>query len=57
MPDILVRVIDIRPGNAAMYCPESNVLVPQTIDPESRTPAFKSVLIRVRKARKLMVLR
>jgi molybdopterin-dependent oxidoreductase alpha subunit len=57
MPDILVRVIDIRPGNAAMYCPESNVLVPQTIDPESRTPAFKSVLIRVRKARKLTVLR
>ena len=35
----------IRPGNAAMYYPECNVLVPRTSDPRSRTPAFKSVLV------------
>lgn len=38
---------DIRPGNAAMYYPEANILVPPTLDPQSRTPAFKSVLISV----------
>ena len=36
---------DIRAGNAAMYFPEANVLVPTTTDPESKTPAFKCVLI------------
>lgn len=38
---------DIRPGNAAMYYPEANLLVPRIADPRSRTPAFKSVLARV----------
>ncbi len=38
---------DIRPGNAVMYYPEANVIVPPTLDPQSRTPAFKSVLVRV----------
>lgn len=33
----------IRPGNAAMYYPECNILVPRSSDPRSRTPAFKSV--------------
>ena len=28
-----------------MYYPEANVLVPRRIDPLSKTPAFKSVLI------------
>ncbi len=41
------RPFDIRPGNALMYCPEANCLVPRTVDPESRTPAFKSVLVTV----------
>jgi len=45
MRGILVREFDIRAGNALMYYPEANVLVPTTIDPLSRTPAFKSVLI------------
>ena len=39
---ILVRKFDIRAGNALMYYPEANVLVPRTIDPDSKTPAFKS---------------
>ena len=33
----------IRPGNALMYYPEANVLVPRTADPLSRTPAFKGI--------------
>ncbi len=44
---VLVRPFDIRAGNAAMYYPEANVLVPAIADHESRTPAFKSVLVRV----------
>jgi len=37
------RPFDIREGNALMYFPEANVLVPSTVDPASRTPAFKAV--------------
>ncbi len=47
MANILVRAVDITPGNAAMYFPEANVLVPTTVDPASKTPAFKSVLVTV----------
>lgn len=47
MRNILVRACDIKPGNAAMYFPEANVLVPTTVDPASKTPAFKSVLVTV----------
>lgn len=47
MPGMLVREFPIRPGNALMYCPEANILVPKSADPHSRTPAFKSVLIEV----------
>jgi hypothetical protein len=36
--EVVVREIDIRPGNAAMYYPEANILVPRRIDPESKTP-------------------
>ena len=46
----------IRPGNAAMYYPECNVLVPRSADPRSRTPAFKSVPVTI-EATKLTVLR
>jgi molybdopterin-dependent oxidoreductase alpha subunit len=50
MPNILATAFEkIRPGNAAMYYPECNVLVPRTSDPRSKTPAFKLVLIRVGK--------
>jgi molybdopterin-dependent oxidoreductase alpha subunit len=47
MPHILVRKFDIRAGNALMYYPEANILVPTTTDPQSKTPAFKSVLITI----------
>jgi anaerobic selenocysteine-containing dehydrogenase len=50
MRNILVRPYsDIRPGNVLMYYPECNVLVPRSSDPQSRTPAFKNVLVRVEK--------
>lgn len=46
MTDIVVRpYTDIRSGNALMYYPEANVLVPKAIDPRSKTPCFKSILI------------
>jgi molybdopterin-dependent oxidoreductase alpha subunit len=38
---------DIRPGNAAMYFPEANAIVGRRLDPASRTPAFKSVVVKV----------
>lgn len=53
---ILVREIDIRPGNAAMYYPESNVLVPHSVDPLSKTPAFKSVLVSIEPEAEMPVL-
>jgi molybdopterin-dependent oxidoreductase alpha subunit len=45
--NVLVREFDVRAGNALMYFPEANVLVPTTTDPRSRTPAFKSVLVTI----------
>jgi anaerobic selenocysteine-containing dehydrogenase len=44
---ILVRPIDIRPGNAVMYYPEANVLVGRGVDPLSKTPAFKDVPVTI----------
>ena len=40
-----VRPYDVRSGNALMYYPEANTLVPRDVDPRSKTPAFKSVLV------------
>ena len=42
-----VRPFDIRPGNAMMYTPEANVLIPRDVDPQSKTPGFKNILITV----------
>jgi molybdopterin-dependent oxidoreductase alpha subunit len=47
----VVALVDIRPGNLAMYYPEANALVPRRIDAASGTPAFKSVAARVVPAR------
>jgi len=38
---------EIRPGNAAMYYPEANVLVSRELDPSSKTPAFKCVIVTI----------
>jgi anaerobic selenocysteine-containing dehydrogenase len=56
MDGLVARVAEIRSGNAAMYYPEANVLVPAVVDGESRTPAFKSIAVRVRKSGRLAVL-
>jgi anaerobic selenocysteine-containing dehydrogenase len=40
----------IKPGNAAMYYPECNVLVSRELDPQSKTPAFKCVIVRVERS-------
>ncbi len=48
-----VAIVDIRPGNLAMYYPEANALVPRRIDPRSKTPAFKSVAVRLHPGRTL----
>jgi hypothetical protein len=48
MRGILVRPFEsIRAGNAAMYYPECNVLVPRRVDPKSKTPAFKNIAVRI----------
>jgi len=48
MENILATAFEkIRPGNAAMYYPECNVLVSRSNDPRSKTPAFKSVLVTI----------
>jgi hypothetical protein len=52
---VAVAIAPIRAGNVAMYYPEANVLVPRKLDPESKTPAFKSVPARVRPAGKRAV--
>jgi anaerobic selenocysteine-containing dehydrogenase len=37
----------IKPGNTAMYYPEANVLIGRGVDPQSKTPAFKNVVVRL----------
>lgn len=45
----------IRAGNAAMYYPEANVLVDRNLDPGSKTPAFKCVVVTVEKQEPMVV--
>ena len=40
--DVVVRFAPLPPGNAAMYYPEANELIPRIADPASGTPVFKS---------------
>ena len=51
LANIRARGFDsIRPGNALMYYPEANVLVARQADPDSKTPAFKGVVVRIESA-------
>ena len=45
---LLVREYDVRAGNVLMYYPEANVLVPNSVDPLSKTPGFKSTKVTIR---------
>ena len=48
MPEVrVVPFRQIRTGNALMYYPEANVLVSRSVDPQSKTPAFKNVLVEI----------
>jgi len=47
MQNIRVRPFDIAAGCALMYYPEANALVATSVDPRSKTPAFKSTVVRV----------
>ena len=48
MPHVQLIAFDrIKPGNVAMYFPEANVLLDRTIDPHSRTPAFKGAFVTI----------
>ena len=42
--EVIAREYDVPPGNAAMYYPEANMVVPRRVDPASRTPSFKCVV-------------
>jgi len=44
---VSAAIVEITPGNIAMYYPEANVLVTRGVDPQSGTPAFKSVVARL----------
>jgi molybdopterin-dependent oxidoreductase alpha subunit len=49
MPNLLVRAFEkIKPGNALMYYPEANVLVSRRVDPKSKTPSFKNIVVTIR---------
>jgi anaerobic selenocysteine-containing dehydrogenase len=48
LPDIRASEFSaIKPGNAAMYYPEANRLISREVDPLSKTPAFKCVVVRL----------
>lgn len=47
MAKIKVRSFAIKAGNAMMYFPEANVLVPRWVDPVAKTPVFKRVPMRL----------
>jgi len=45
MDRVNVQPFDLRRGNMMAYFPEANVLIGTAVDPESRTPAFKSTCV------------
>ncbi|HQR79917.1 MAG TPA: FdhF/YdeP family oxidoreductase [Actinomycetota bacterium] len=48
---VRAAIVDIARHSVAMYYPEANALVAARLDPESRTPAFKSVPVQLRAVR------
>ena len=47
MKAVKVRTFDIKEGNIMCYFPEANVLISNTVDSRSRTPAFKSTTVQL----------
>lgn len=50
MEGVTVHAYDIAPGSVMAYYPEANVLTGASLDPRSKTPAFKSTPVRLRPA-------
>jgi molybdopterin-dependent oxidoreductase alpha subunit len=50
MAGVTVYGFDLRRGDAMAYFPEANVLTRALVDPRSRTPAFKSTPVSIRRA-------
>jgi molybdopterin-dependent oxidoreductase alpha subunit len=48
MVKVSVQAFDLPPGNILAYYPEANILIGHSIDPQSLTPAFKSVPVAIR---------
>ena len=44
---VLVREVDVRQGNAVMYYPEANTIIPSEADPRSGTPSFKNTFVTI----------
>ena len=44
---VLVRPYDVSRGSVVMYYPEVNKIISRSVDPVSRTPAFKSQVVKV----------
>ena len=47
MQDVTIYSFNVTPGNVLAYYPEANQLIGLSRDPRSKTPAFKSVAVRV----------
>ena len=47
LDNILVKPFNIKEGAVLMYYPEVNLLINQKVDPLSRTPGFKSMIVSV----------
>ena len=50
MKAVKVFAFDVPRGNVMAYYPEANVLIATTHDPRSKTPAFKSVPVKIVRA-------
>jgi len=50
MEEVKVKAFDIPKGNVATFFPEANVLIPNLVDDQSKTPGFKSVAVRITKS-------
>jgi len=47
MEDLTIYAFDLPRGSMLAYYPEANILTGKAVDPRSKTPAFKSTLVRV----------
>ena len=51
LENILVQPFDVKKGAVLMYYPEVNSIISQRVDPLSRTPGFKSMIVSIEKSK------